>query len=476
MTTLGLNTIEASKADLITRMPAELVSSHSRWVGMFGGGFIGRIHEAFAGAWQRNIVYSNESILTQSTVWACITLIMQDIGKLGVDLIERDGDIWVPTTNPAYSPFLRKPNHYQNRIKFFEYWVTSKLTRGNTYVLKERDNRGGPNQGNVIAGYILDPERVQVLVAPNGEVFYELAADNLAGVKDNVRVPASEIIHDVGVALHHPLCGLSPLVACAMAASQSLAIQSTSSKFFQNNSRPGGVLTAPREISDSTAQRIKEHWDANYAGEENFGRVAVLGNGLTYEPMAMTAVESDLAKQLGWTDEKICSVFHVPPFMVGVGPMPTYDNIAKLNQQYYQQALQELMECIELCLDEGLELGPDLGISFNLDNLLRMDQESLMSTLDKGKNIYTANEQRQRLNLKPVTGGNTVYRQQQDYSLEALAKRDAQENPFAKNTPAPSPSPAPPASDPGDEETAKSLHLIAAKMSAENWVSACLQQ
>jgi phage portal protein BeeE len=129
-----------------------------------------------------------------------------------------------------------------------------------------------------------------------------------------------------------------------------------------------------------------------------------------------------------------------------------------------------------LCLDEGLELGPDLGISFNLDNLLRMDQESLMSTLDKGKNIYTANEQRQRLNLKPVTGGNTVYRQQQDYSLEALAKRDAQENPFAKNTPAPSPSPAPPASDPGDEETAKSLHLIAAKMSAENWVSACLQQ
>jgi HK97 family phage portal protein len=443
---------------------------------MFGGGFIGRIHEAFAGAWQRNIVYSNESILTQSTVWACITLIMQDIGKLEVNLIELDGDIWVPTSNPAYSPFLRKPNHYQNRIKFFEYWVMSKLTRGNTYVLKERDNRGGIGRGNVIAGYILDPARVQVLVAPNGEVFYELSPDNMAGglLGDTVRVPASEMIHDVGVALHHQLCGLPPLVACAMAASQSLAIQSTSSKFFQNNSRPGGVLTAPREISDSTAQRIKDHWDANYAGEENFGRVAVLGNGLTYEPMAMTAVESDLAKQLGWTDEKICSVFHVPPFMVGVGPMPTYDNIEKLNNQYYGQALQELMECIEICLRDGLELGPNLQVRFDLDGLSRMDQASLMATLDKGKNIYTPNEQRQRLNLKPVTGGNTVYKQQQDFSLEALAKRDAQADPFGTATPPPAPAPEPTTSP--DEETAKSLHLIAAKMSAENWVSACLQQ
>jgi HK97 family phage portal protein len=467
---LGLTAERAKGMELVTTMPAELVSSGRSWF----GGILGRVIEPFAGAWQRNIYGANDSILTQSTVWSCITLIMQDIGKLGVDLIERQGDIWVPTTNNAYSPFLRRPNHYQNRIKFFEYWVTSKLTRGNTYVLKERDARGV-----VRAGYILEPSRVEVLIAPNSEVFYRLSPDNLAGGKlvTEITVPASEIIHDVGVALFHPLCGLSPLVACAMAASQSLSIQATSSKFFQNNSKPGGVLTAPGQISDETAARVKAHWESNYAGEENFGKVAVLGNGLKYEPMAVTAVEADLIKQLGWTDEKICSVFHVPPFMVGVGPQPTYDNIEKLNQQYYQQALQELIECIELCLDEGLELSADLGIRFDLDNLLRMDQSTLMATLDKGKNYLTVNEGRKRLNQKPVTGGDTVYRQHQDYSLEALAKRDAKADPFGTEAPAPAAAPeASSASSPADDdETAKSLHLIAAKMSAENWISACLQ-
>jgi phage portal protein BeeE len=36
---------------------------------------------------------------------------------------------------------LRKPNRFQTRIQFLESWALSKLSRGNTYVLKQRDNR-----------------------------------------------------------------------------------------------------------------------------------------------------------------------------------------------------------------------------------------------------------------------------------------------------------------------------------------------
>ena len=31
------------------------------------------------------------------------------------------------------------------------------------------------------------------------------------------------------------------------------------------------------------------------------------------------------------TSETVCSVFHVPAYMVGVGPAPTYNNIEALN-------------------------------------------------------------------------------------------------------------------------------------------------
>jgi phage portal protein BeeE len=119
--------------------------------------------------------------------------------------------------------------------------------------------------------------------------------------------------------------------------------------------------------------------------------------------------------------------------MVGVGPMPNYDNIEALNQQYYSQCLQKLIEDIELVLDEGLGLtdgdvaAQRYGTEFDTDDLLRMDSATLLQTLRDGKDYYTPNEGRRRLGLRKVSGGDVVYRQQQDYSIEALNKRDQQQ-------------------------------------------------
>lgn len=461
--------IERTKAPvgITTTVPAS--STSVGWSGLFG---LGVIRESFAGAWQRNITVDNAAMVTQSTVWSCVTLIAGDISKIAPRLVElQNADarpIWVPTENPAYSPVLRKPNHYQNRINFYERWVLSKLLRGNTYVLKERDNRGV-----VTALYILDPTRVQVLVAPDGSVFYQLSADNLAGIQTDVTVPASEIIHDLWNPIYHDLCGISPLIAAALPAMQSLRMQQSSERFFANNAKPGGVLTAPNKISQESADRIRQHWESNFGGEDNSGKVAVLGDGLHYEPMAFTAVESDLAKQLGWTDEKICAVFHVPPFMVGVGPMPTYDNIEKLNLQYYSQCLQRLIECIEECLDQGLGLGLSLGIDFDTKNLIRMDSVTKMENAVKGVTgaVFTPNEARADFDLPPKVGGDSPMLQQQNYSIEALAKRDSQPDPFGTATPAAST----PAAETADGEDVKALYIKAAELQAGSWYSECPQ-
>lgn len=84
-----------------------------------------RIIEPFAGAWQRNIEFSHESVLTYAAVYACVSLIASDIGKLRIKLVEQTSPgIWDETTNVAYSPVLRKPNHYQTNIQFLERWMT----------------------------------------------------------------------------------------------------------------------------------------------------------------------------------------------------------------------------------------------------------------------------------------------------------------------------------------------------------------
>jgi HK97 family phage portal protein len=419
------------------------------------------VGDQYPGAWQRNDEIVVSDVLANSAVFACVTLIASDIGKLRVKLVQQDGDgIWSEVESPAFSPVLRKPNHYQTRIKFFEQWITSKLVHGNAYVLKERDQRG------VVVGLtVLNPQKVVPLIAPNGDVYYELRQDELAGVYSdvNIAVPAREIIHDLMVPLYHPLVGVSPIYACGLAAMQGLRIQNNSSNFFANGSRPGGVLTAPGAIDDETAKRLKDYWDANYTGV-NAGKVAVLGDGLKYETMSVNAVDAQLVEQLKWTAETVCSCFHVPPYMIGAAPAPAYNNIEALNQQYYAQCLQSLIENAELCLDEGLGIGAGTklegktyGTEFDLEGLLRMDTAAKVKAAADaiGAGFMKPNEARRQFDLKPVKGGDTPYLQQQNFSLAALDKRD-RADPFAKPAAPPAAPPAPPGND-NTEQAAKML-------------------
>ena len=107
-----------------------------------GGGWL-RVFESFTGAWQQNVVLDRETVLSYFAVYASMTLIAGDVAKLRVKLVEQDDDgIWEETTSAAYSPVLRKPNSYQNRIQFWESWMLSKLSRGNA--LRPRP---GPHPG-----------------------------------------------------------------------------------------------------------------------------------------------------------------------------------------------------------------------------------------------------------------------------------------------------------------------------------------
>jgi HK97 family phage portal protein len=418
-----------------------------------GGGWM-RILESFTGAWQRDVVVSRTAVLAYHAVFACMTLIASDVAKLRVKLVEFSDGVWSETTNSAYSPVLRKPNRFQTRNQFWENWILSKLSSGNTYALKERDARGV-----VKALYILDPDRVEPLITNDGGVYYRLSTDNLAGIADpDVVVPASEIIHDRFNCLFHPLVGLSPIYASGLAATQGLQIQNSSAKFFGNGSKPGGLLIAPTKIDQADADRLKDYWDNNFSGE-NAGKIAVLGNGLKYEALAVKATDAQLIEQLKWTSEVVCSTFHVPPYKIGVGALPTYNNVQALNVEYYSQCLQSLIEAIETCLDEGLGTGEKLGTEFDIDNLLRMDGVTQMQVLKEGAGILKIDEMRAKLDKKPTEGGDVVYLQQQNYSLAALAKRDATADPFGKAPAIQVPAPAePPANDNPDEaQAAKAL-------------------
>jgi len=255
--------------------------------------------------------------------------------------------------------------------------------------------------------------------------------------------------------LFHPLCGTPPVFASGLASMLGLNAQKASALLFENSSMPGGILTAPAEVNAQVAQMIKQKWEANFS-KINLGRVAILDNGMKYEKIAMTHVEGQMVENLKWSAEVVCSVYHVPPYKVGVGALPSYNNVQALQIEYYGQALQAPIEEIEELLDDGLGLGgygTGLGTEFDTENLLRMDSVTAITAIRDaiGAGVMSPNEGRSKLDLKPVDGGESPYLQQQNYSLAALAKRDAQADPFAPDKP---PTPAAPAAEPPADKPA----------------------
>jgi HK97 family phage portal protein len=390
--------------------------------------WLGPVLESFPGAWQRNIVVdSQKDLLAFAAVQACVSLISDDVATFPLDLVELDdNEIWNKVNVPAYSPVLRRPNRFQTKIQFISYWMTSKLIHGNAYVLKERDARRV-----VTAMYVLDPRHVLPLISPDSTVYYQVGADVLAGVPPSESqsvFPASEIIHDRGPTPFHPLVGVSALYACGTAATQGRRIQANSEQFFANMSRPSGMLTAPGDIDEPTAHRLKTQWENAYGGA-NLGRTFVGGSDLKYIPLTINAEDAQLIQQLDWTDKNVAMAFKVPPSKIGIRET-TVGNAAQHNQEYYNQALKRHVGDIEALLDDGLGLGPvygnRYGVALDVEaGLLWMDSKTQAEVNDieiKG-GALTINEARRLRNRRPVDGGNVPFMQQQMFPVSELAQR-----------------------------------------------------
>jgi phage portal protein BeeE len=113
---------------------------------------------------------------------------------------------------------------------------------------------------------------------------------------------------------------------------------------------------------------------------------------------------------------------------------------------------------MEQRLDEGLELpNGDFEVAADLDSLLRMDPQSRYTAHSEAiRGGWKApNEARKAEDLLPAEGGNSPMMQQQNYSLAALAKRDASNDPFGTATK----TEAPPAIAPPEQTSAGELEL-----------------
>lgn len=384
------------------------------------------IQEPIKNGWQRNISARKESPTKNFAFFSCITVSSNSIANLPMVLTKKQADgTWQKTENKKYEwllKLLNRPNPNQSTFQFLNRLGLNIQQSGNAYAWIERGTRG-----TIKNLWILPSGTTTLKVAPDGEVFYSVMQNDLSGL-GSVTLPASEILHFRINCLFFDLLGVAPLHAAAIHAAHGIEMFNTSYDFYKNMAQPSGILTAPEGISTDEARRIKEEFEANKAARH--GSVVVMGDGLTYTPVNVSAADQQLIELMKFNAEAICSCFHIPPYKI-LGNAPTYNNVEALTLEYYNNALKFIINEIEQVLNYGLNVnenfGEDLWIKLDVEDFLSMDTTTRYNAYNnaiKG-GWMTPNEARLKEDLAALNGGDTVYMQQQNYSLEALANRDA---------------------------------------------------
>lgn len=334
----------------------------------------------------------------------------------------------------ALSRILHRPNAYQTLSDFMLNVVKELYLSGNSYVVGLRNDR------NEFSSIHHVPSRgtMPYVDEETGSVFYSMGNNPLMGDID-LLIPARDVMH---LRLHcprHPLVGISPIENAAMAIAANAAISSHQANFFNNMSRPSGVLSTELKLNPDQMNQLRIAWESQ-AKNMASGGIPILSSGIKWEPMSLSAIDAQIVEAFNMTVNDIARALRIPlPLVQLHNEASTYNNVEQMYAQWLSGGLGFLVEHIEQNFSYFFGLPRTQGTEFDTDSLLRTDFKGKVEGYTKGiqGGLFTPDEARKKFGgLKPVDHGGTVYVQQQMVPLGSnLNDQGAEMEPVAEPAP-----------------------------------------
>jgi HK97 family phage portal protein len=352
-------------------------------------------------------------------------------------------------TTSALSRIAITPNDYQTRSDFLLNLVRALYLDGNAYALALRNNRF-----EIASLHGMDPRLCRAEVI-DGEIFYALGGNSVIdgridalGMANALRfVPARDVLHVKLNSVVDVLHGETPLCAAALAVAANNAILKQSISFFANQSRPSGVLSTDLALSKPKVDELRERWNEVSKGL-NVGGVPILTAGLKFQPMAISAKDTQAIETLKANDSMVAQVFRVPLAIVGSEQQPMGSTEALMNF-WIAGGLGFALDRVELAFDKLFGLPASEYSELDSSVLLRSNLKDKIEAFARGTigGIYSPNEARAEFELPAAKAGDEPRVQQQVVPLSF-----ASEPPVPPASPVPASSPAAAASDDAAEE------------------------
>jgi HK97 family phage portal protein len=312
----------------------------------------------------------NERTAMQTTaVYACVRILAETIASLPLNVYRStDNGKEKATDHQLYYLLHDEPNPEMTSFVFRETLMSHLLLWGNAYAQIIRDGRG-----KVLALYPLLPDRMTVDRTTDGRLYYEYRKDT-----GYVILRPEDILHIPGLGFDG-LVGYSPIAMAKNAIGMAIATEEYGGKFFANGASPGGVLEHPGVVKDPA--RIRESWNAVYQGSGNAHRVAVLEEGMKFQPIGIPPEQAQFLETRKFQTEEICRIFRVPPHLVANLDKATFSNIEHQSISFVVHTIRPWLVRLEQGMNKALLSPSEKGqyfVGFVVDGLLRGDYASRM--------------------------------------------------------------------------------------------------
>lgn len=356
------------------------------------------------------MLVSQATAMAVSAVYAAVTIRAVDVARCVPGLFSRqdDGTRQDNKLHPV-ARLLKRPNRVQTWFEFMRDLMIALLLRGNGYAAILRDKRGDP-----VELILINPDAVMVLEDSNGGWWYNVNRIGLFQIdmlrQFPVAIPAEDIMHLRGPSFNM-LVGVSTIGLARDAIGLSIGQSQQQSRWVGAGARPSVILETPRQLSDTSAARLRASWEQFTAGILNVGKTAVLEEGVTAKALALTSVDLQFIDQCNLSIQDIARFFKVPTRKLAQPDTTRGSTIIQEEQAYVNSTVSPDLEMIEQKFEqtfdldsEGLELDLDEGPLLRADPLTRYN----LGRIGVLSGLLMPNEWRRGERLPPVPGGDEV--------------------------------------------------------------------
>lgn len=351
-------------------------------------------YPTFSDALNFSQLTNNAGAMNISAVYRATEIISDSIAMLPIKVRVNNGTHKEELDNHSLH-FVFK-NNVLTKYNFIKLLIQSVLLKGNGFAYIER-----ALDGTVTNLRFIESQDVQIhYTKQKNELYYTCSTIS------NKKIEQCNMIHLLKNS-YDGINGISVINFGARSINISNNTENSAKSFFTNGCNLSGVLTVQGQLNNQQRQDIKNSWNQAYSNGGN--GLAVLQGNMTYQPIQLSAKESQMLESRLFNVQDIARFFGISPVLLGDLSHSSYSTIEATQNQFLLHTLQPYITMVEEEFTRKLLKPSESNLTINLDEtaLLKTDKTALASyygtLIDKG--ILCINEARKELGLSAIDGG-----------------------------------------------------------------------